>query len=266
MAVCTPGTTLISPCATATTTPATTPTPIPTVSPATFFGLSGADATTWATIVLAVVAALAFVANVYLAIRTSEMTTATKKAAQASEKAAEASEKAAVAAEKQAIEATATVDEIKRDRELAYRPYISWKLTELSVQNEVVTGNPHVAGVNFGRGPALHCLCVAFWPEVMVKARSSLLFDLSPDDEFDVVTEPHVDWPVPGPDVTGQPPSATVPQGYPSARVAFCQDQLGNSYRFVPWKVDADVWRPDDESRPEWLDWYEARRKDLERP
>jgi hypothetical protein len=239
------------------------PTPVPTVSPDTFFALSSADATTWATIVLAAVAALALGANVFLAIRTSQMATATEKAAEATEKAAEASEKAAGAAEKEAIEAKATVDEIRRDRELAYRPYISWKVTQLSTASGVVMGDPHIVGANFGRGPALHCICVAFWPEVMVKSRSPVLFDLSPNDSMDIVTEAR-DWQVPGPEVTGPPPSAPVPTGWPSYRVAFCQDQLGNSYRFVPYKVDADAWHPND-PRPAWLTWYEARRKDLER-
>jgi hypothetical protein len=39
--------------------------------------------------------------------------------------------------------------------------------------------------------------------------------------------------------------------------------QLGNAYRFVPYKVEADVWRPGD-TRPSWLQWYEERRKELE--
>lgn len=215
----------------------------PTACPSTVLQLSGMDVTAWATIVLAAIAALALTANVTLAASTRDLANATSLLADTSK---------------------TTIDEIRIDRELAYRPQISWLVIELATAGELVTGNPKVHVANFGRGPALHCLCVAFWPKVMVRARSTLLFDLSPNEKGDVATEAR-DWQVPGPDVTGPPPSGPVPTGWPSVRVAFSQDQIGNSYRFVPYKVDADVWRPKDDPRPAWLDWYEARRKDLEK-
>jgi hypothetical protein len=93
----------------------------------------------------------------------------------------------------------------------------------------------------------------------MIKTRSTRLFDLSPNAAMapEIRVEPR-GWPVPGEDVTG-PVAANE-----TLHVAFCQDQLGNSYRFVPFHVAADVWRPAD-PRPAWLVWYEERRKDVEK-
>jgi hypothetical protein len=103
----------------------------------------------------------------------------------------------------------------------------------------------------------------------MTKVRSTLLFDLSPNEStHHAGAEPvYLDprgWDVPNADIIGPAPTTARPPGWPSTRVAFAEDQLGNAYRFVPFRVDADMWRPSD-TRPAWLDWYEARRKDLER-
>jgi hypothetical protein len=241
-------------------------------------GMSTTEVTAWATIALAAVGALAFIASVVLAIITRGVANATKQAAQATQRSAEATETAAKATETAAKatqdEAAATrdeaeaskavVDEMRHDRELAYRPYISWRLTEATTNapgGPVIDlpTSPRVVGANFGRGPALYCLCVAFWPEQMVKARSTLLFDLSPNETLtkDVVRAQPRGWGnVPGPDVVGP-----IPTGAQFFRVAFCLDQLGNAYRFLPFG-ETDVWRPN-ESRPAWLEWYELRRKDL---
>ncbi len=251
-----------------------------TPSPDTIFGLSGTDVTAWATIALAVVAALALGASVFVGIMTLRMAAATKLAAEATKRAAAATEAAAAATQDEAQatreEAAATtkmVDEVRRDRELAYRPYLSWRLTEANLVAGIVQDHPspRLWCANFGRGPALHRLCVAFWPSVMIKVRSTILFDLSPNESTHdpgaetVRAEPR-GWDLPSVEIIGQPAAAAehVPPGGPSMRVAFCQDQLRNAYRFVPFKVDADVWRPG-EQRPPWLDWYEQRRTDLER-
>jgi hypothetical protein len=243
----------------------------------TIFGLSATDVTALATIGLAVVAALALAANVYVGLVTRRMAIATKNAAEATERAAKATEGAAAATQDEAHatrdEASATtkmVEEVRHDRELAYRPYISWRLTEARVSAGIVQDNPSptLYCANFGRGPALHCLCAAFWPGVMIKVRSTILFDLSPNESTEdpgagkVYVEPR-GWDIPTPEVIGQAAAEQVPVGAPSMRMAFCQDQLGNAYRFVPYKVDADVWRPG-EPRPPWLDWYEGRRTELE--
>jgi len=153
----------------------TTVTPLPAAD--TIFGLSSTDVSAWATIALAVVAALALIASVIVSIGTWRMANATRSAAQAAARSAAATETAAAATKSEADatreEATATkgmVDEIRRDRELSYRPYVSWKLAEVTSMNSIVQDNPspRVIGANFGRGPALHCLCVATWPDVMV--------------------------------------------------------------------------------------------------
>jgi hypothetical protein len=217
-------------------------------------GLSATDVTALATIALVVAAALAFGANVYLAWKTRSMADATKQAADATRDEANASK--------------ATVNEMLHDREWSYRPYISWRLTDVTNNGPkgpvVDNPSPRVVGANFGRGPGSYCLCVAFWPDQEIKARSSLLFDLSPDqamtkDVVDAVirTEPRA-WAVPGPDVTGP-----VVAGAQYFRVAFCQDQLGNAYRVVPFR-GSDMWRPNTQ-RPSWLDWYEQRRMELEK-
>jgi len=201
-----------------------------------------------ATFTLAAVGALAFIANVILAIVTGSVARATRGAAQA--------------AKEEAAASRATVDEMRRDRDLAYRPYLSWRVAEISTQAGIVVDNPspRVVGANFGRGPVLHCLFVAFWPKQMIKTRSTLLFDVSPNQDFtpEVRIEPRP-WTIPHQDVAG--PQAPDTEFF---RIAFCQDQLGNTYRFVPFQVAADVWRPSD-ARPTWLEWYEQRRTDLEK-
>jgi hypothetical protein len=88
-----------------------------------------------------------------------------------------------------------------------------------------------------GRGPALHCLCVATWPDVMVKVRSTVMFDLSPNESTEQTGAASVriqprGWQVPAADIIGPPPAQPVPAGSPTNRVAFCQDQLGNSSAF----------------------------------
>jgi hypothetical protein len=243
-------------------------------APDTIFGLSATDVTALATIVLAVVATFALIANWRLARSTRTMAKATETAAQASKEAAQATGNAAQASKEaaQATEAEAqasreTVSEMRQDREMAYRPLISWSLSEVTTNGQGgpvldKPNSPRVVGANFGRGPAIYCLCVAFWPNQMVKVRSSLLFDLSPNESMSqdgavIRAEPRA-WTVPGPDVTGP-----VAAGTDYFRVAFCQDQLGNAYWFVPFR-DIEVWRPSAQ-RPGWLEWYEARRQDLER-
>lgn len=57
---------------------------------------------------------------------------------------------------------------------------------------------------------------------------------------------------------------AGVDVGEEPVRVAFCQDQLGNYFRFVPFKVEAYVYRPGiDNTEPRWMVFYRAQFKDL---
>jgi len=59
-------------------------------------------------------------------------------------------------------------------------------------------------------------------------------------------------------DIVGNPvtPSAV--------RVAFCHDQLGTYYRFVPYQP-ADTWRDGDGERPRWAELYHSHFKALSR-
>ena len=133
-----------------------------------------------------------------------------------------------------------TVTEIQKDRELTFRPYISWKLGASEVVN----------GVNLGKGPALNTVfCVVEEDEVHWRFYAELV-DFSPGQQIRDkhqlgLTERS------GP----TPPRPQIGPKKPR-KVAFCEDQLGNRYRFLPGKVDADVWRPG-EQKPDWVIWYE---------
>jgi hypothetical protein len=158
------------------------------------------------------------------------------------------------ATEKSAAAAKATVDEIQRDRELEYRPYLSW-----SVKKGVMAGaDATFANVgNFGRGPAIHCLCCVGWTEAygggrVPKLRTTGLFDLSPNEPenrnmvLELRSGVQLDSDMAGSDVGEDP-----------VRVAFSQDQLGNYFRFVPYHVEADVYNPSkDKAEPRWMVFY----------
>src|SRR5438309_5060037 len=84
------------------------------------------------------------------------------------------------AAEKEANASLATVEEIKRDRELGYRPYLSWTFAEFrETEYPPEAGYADVLKVlNLGRGPALN----AVYAILFVKSwRRSPTFD-SPVD------------------------------------------------------------------------------------
>ncbi len=134
--------------------------------------------------------------------------------------------------------AQSSVREIATDRELGFRPYVVWKLG----------AGTHVLGANLGRGPALNTVfCVVddgswrWYPELVDFGEGELITDAN---EMVLAVKD-------GP----EPPRPQVGPVVPR-KVAFCEDQLGNRYRFVPGKVNADVWRPG-ESKPDWVTWYE---------
>jgi hypothetical protein len=134
-----------------------------------------------------------------------------------------------------------TVTEIQKDRELTFRPYVSWK----------ISGGTRVNGVNLGKGPALNTVfCVVEEGERLWSWYPDLV-DFSPGqtitDTDDVGLRPKQRPAPPRPQV-----GRVVPR-----KVAFCEDQLGNRYRFLPGSVIADVWRPG-ENKPDWVMWYEG--------
>ena len=96
--------------------------------------------TAYATVVLAVVGALAFTANVPIAIFTLRAARATRRSAEATEKAAVATQRSAEATEKAAVATQAEADatkeeasatkqmfaEVQIDRDLEWRPYLRY--------------------------------------------------------------------------------------------------------------------------------------------
>lgn len=154
------------------------------------------------------------------------------------------------ATEKTAVAAKATVDEIQRDRELAYRPYLS-RRSRTQGGKEITDATAYV--VNFGRGPAIHCLCcIGFIAEQQGNLMTTPLFDLSPNEpsvreiEMQMRSGLLLDKDTAGTELGPEP-----------VRVAFCQDQLGNYFRFVPYRVDADIYNPTTGTpRPRWMDVY----------
>jgi hypothetical protein len=148
------------------------------------------------------------------------------------------------------------VKEIQKDRELTFRPYVSWELG--GGVREALTGMAAAAsrgklvnGVNLGNGPALNTVfCVVEDDQHSWSSTAPRLVDFSPGQK---IKDEHEIGLVPG---TGLAPPR--PQVGPRVRkVAFCEDQLGSRYRFIQGWVIADVWRPG-QAKTDWVKWYEA--------
>lgn len=165
------------------------------------------------------------------------------------------------ATEKSAAAAKATVDEIQRDRDLAYRPYLSWGAGYNRAGPRITAARAWAA--NFGRGPAIHCLCcVGFIEEEVPWLMTTPLFDLSPNEpskreiDMDLRAGLLLDKDTAGTELGREP-----------VRVAFCQDQLGNYFRFVPYRVEADIYNPiAGTPRPRWMDVYKDQFDRLAKP
>lgn len=170
------------------------------------------------------------------------------------------------AAEAEAKASLATVEEIRRDRELAYRPYLTFEITIATPDIDVTPGTPPPAPsrantdtvhfVNYGRGPALSAIVC----EALTSSwRRTKVFDLSADDEGDLDVTQHPLAQNPGGGLLG---SQYPGQGLLAGRwaAAFCEDLFGNRYRFQPRLADADVWRPG-EPEPGWAIWYALQKK-----
>ena len=170
-----------------------------------------------------------------MAITTAYMASKTASAASATREDAQASERAAGAAEASAAAARDTLDEIRRGRELEWRPHLS-----ITVPSHTVSGSDEVSfefkAVNLGRGPALQCVCV-----YMDNRRGAVsgIFELAPSrsqqgqGRTDRATDQYLGalFAVPG-----QLPRQT---GW----IAVCRDGLfGNWYRFMQGTVSPDVW------------------------
>jgi hypothetical protein len=158
------------------------------------------------------------------------------------------------ATERSAAAAAATVVEIQRDRELEHSPYLDWSVkTGRDVEHATSFGNAQVS--NKGRGLAINCLFCYGWaiPVGAVTTPVTIttdLFDLKPDETKGATMRERS-----GTQLTNEMAGAEV--GEYGAGAAFCQDLLGNHYRFVPSKPTPDVHRrATDKAEPRWMIFY----------
>lgn len=198
--------------------------------------------TAWATVALAVVGGLAFIANVVIAGFTLKAARATRRAAEATETAAVATRDEADATRDEAAATRLMVEEVRTDRELNYRPYLSFN-----------AGMDHPAGglvhyqatvINVGRGPAINCLLARFMIREIWCLSAN--FELGSNQSLDTFAPAQVD-----------PPPAFLGQIGAGRTVMFCQDQFGACHMFDPPRaaqVSAMA-----EGAPEWAAWYRER-------
>jgi hypothetical protein len=198
------------------------------------------DWTAVGTFVLAVATfVLAFFA--WRSIRENQhLITATQTSAKATEESAAAAQRSATAAEE-------TIAEIQRDRVLEYRPFVLW-IHDTKVDGADV--------INIGRGPAVNCLCCAAWREGggSIIFMTTDLFSLGPHAPRGGPPMPLTQRPgwegwltddtVVGKELSEKP-----------TRFAFCEDQLGTYFYFVPHR-STDKWPDDSKQRRRWVDLY----------
>lgn len=135
-----------------------------------------------------------------------------------------AAEAEALAARDQAAAAIASLDEIRQDRELEFRPHVT-------VSIDLVTSNVEyqLTVTNVGRGPALDCALCAYAFVVEHQWASQPIFDLGPgvSRRFVQVRTSNADQAT-----RGLTDDLTVPQDGFVVVVAY-QDVLGTRYRAV---------------------------------
>ena len=225
-----------------------------------------------ATVALAVVGGLAFIANVLIAWFTLKAARATRRSAEATEKAAEATLRSAMATETAAAatrdEADATRDEaaatkqtvaeIQIDRDLNWRPYPVIDHTSWSAN--VRGGTDKVWLKNIGRGPAFNTVCARLYYLTVDRAVANqvpqwrLSIELPQTIESDGVKEFSLQDPT---------NAAAVPlvlfdviaDPQPTFST-FYQDIVGKrAYRLTYPRAAPDVWNPGDKVEP-WVSWY----------
>jgi hypothetical protein len=220
------------------------------------------DSTAVATFAVAGVTGLLAVATFVLAFFAWRSIRENQHLITATQTSAKATEESAAAAQKSAKAAELTITEMRQDRELEYRPYLSlevaggwssWVAKWTEKENPEID-NPGVVTVfNFGRGPAIHVLCCAAWlptePNGSPHLHTSNPFDLSPNDEKRQRVQDRKGL-LPYEEIAGTPLTADRPAWF-----AFCQDQLGHYFRFVPLRKPDD-WREGQGDRPPWVGFY----------
>jgi hypothetical protein len=197
--------------------------------------------TAWATVVLAAVGAGALIANAVVAVFTLKAARATQRSAAATEKAAESTRDEAEATREEAAASLQVVKEMRADRELTFRPYLSWELSR----------GLGLHATNNGRGPALNAVFCALgddkrsWYGHLPTLLDFGQGDKIPDEGYWLPLQPMETRPPPTPGLS-----------HPVRKVAMCEDQLGNRYRFSQGSVEPEIWQRG-QPKPDWVMWYE---------
>ncbi len=142
-----------------------------------------------------------------------------------------------------ALAARRTVDELQRDRDLSWQPYLV-----AGTQRGFAT-LAEATVTNIGRGPALNCVYAERRANQWARTSPGTVFALAPNEQKKMYTI----------EVEGRPPPALFESEriLPVDRrdavgVMFCQDVLGDKlFRFVSYRPGYDVWRAS-ESPPLW--------------
>lgn len=196
-----------------------------------------------ATIALAVVGALAFLASVAIALltffavrATQRSASATETAAQATAAAAQATRDEAEATKKEAEASLQVVEEMKADRELQWSPILD--RTQL--------GNLRFNVTNLGGGPAVKGVFVIVEGNEWWKSDT---FNLAPNETREVTLIKQASPPPP----RGETFVALIGKDYGEALI--CVDRFGAYHRFVTHlDRQPDVWRPNTAQLP-WVAW-----------
>ena len=196
------------------------------------------------------------VATFAMAIATACMARKTAAAASATRDDADASQRAAKAAEASVAAARDTLDELRRGRELEWRPHLSISVPSHTVSGGQVTFD--FLALNLGRGPALQCVCV-----YMDNGRGAVsgVFEVRPSDhekghgQTDAAADQYLG------DLFAVPGQLPAQTGW----IAICRDGLFDYwYRFRSGAVHPDVWTLEGEA-PGWVTALQAILPDLAR-
>jgi len=178
------------------------------------------------------------IANVVVAWFTLKAARATQRSAAATEEAAKATRDEAEATKQEAAASLQVVEEMRADRELTLRPFLSWEV------------DGAIQASNNGRGPALNAVFCGLRDDGMWLTTLPRLIDFGAGDHI-----PSGAYSMLMSELKSEPPPRPT-ANFPVRKQAFCEDQLGNRYRFIQGAVKPDVWKPT-QPKPDWVMWYE---------
>ena len=183
-------------------------------------------------------------ATVWLGVQTRATVREASKLRNEAARQAEATLRQADATTREADASRRVLEEMRIDRELAVRPYLTWDIIE--APNDGSTSEVHKVKIgNFGRGPAINCRFVSVQDG---KRRQSLRFELSASEVGGIIGYRFDD-----------PIDALLLAGHPQKGIQhalFCFDQFGTVYRFQVGALEADTSHKDDSESPDWARWY----------